>query len=287
MTETQTQTQAQAQAQTSRIAARFAACRAQGRAALVGYLTAYDPDRDASLAHILAACEAGLDVLELGVPFSDPTADGAEIQAAMVRALAAGATFDGALDLARAVRERFPDLPIVLFGYANPLLRAAGRLAEDGAGGGEAQLCRALAEVVDGLLVVDLPPEEAAILREPARAAGLDWIALSAPTSPPARRDRLVAGASGFIYAVSLTGVTGAALDASSEGVRAQIEDLRGRSELPVAVGFGVREPEQVAVLAQLADGVVVGSALVRAAKTGSEALAAKVQALRGACSRS
>ncbi|NVB42141.1 tryptophan synthase subunit alpha [Pseudenhygromyxa sp. WMMC2535] len=266
----------------SRIAARFRACADEGRAALVGYLTGYDPDRAGSLANLIAACEAGLDVLELGVPFSDPTADGPTIQEAMVRALGAGASLAGVLELAAEVRGRFPELPIVLFSYANPLLRAGDRHAE-----GLAGLCRELAELgIDGLLVVDLPPEEAAILRAPARDAGLDWIALSAPTSPPARRDRLVAVASGFVYAVSLTGVTGAALDAGSEALREQLADLRQRSELPIAVGFGVREPAQVAALAGQVDGVVVGSALVRAGQAGPEALAEAVAALRAATTR-
>jgi tryptophan synthase alpha chain len=267
-----------------RLAARFARCRDEGRAALVGYLTAFDPDREASLARLLAAVEAGVDVLELGVPFSDPTADGPEIQAAMVRALAAGASLAGVLELAAEVRRRDPDLPIVLFSYANPLLRACDR-DQDGAAG----FCRRLVALgVDALLVVDLPPEQAAILRDPARAAGLDWIGLCAPTSPPARRDRIVAGASGFVYAVSLTGVTGSALDADSEALREQLEDLRRRSsgELPIVVGFGIREPAQVAALAPRVDGVVVGSALVRAGREGVEALGELVAGLQRATAR-
>ncbi|PRP92143.1 Tryptophan synthase alpha chain [Enhygromyxa salina] len=265
-----------------RIGACFARCRAEGRAALVGYLTGFDPDRAASLEGLIAACEAGVDVLELGVPFSDPAADGPEIQAAMVRALAAGATLERVLELAAELRARFPELPIVLFSYANPLLSGARREPA-----GVAGFCARLRQVgVDGLLVVDLPPEEAAILREPARAAGLDWIALCAPTSPGPRRERLVRHASGFVYAVSLTGVTGAALDASSPALHAQLDDLRGRTELPICVGFGVREPAQVAALAPGVDGVVVGSALVRAAREGPEALRGLVASLRAATSR-
>jgi tryptophan synthase alpha chain len=266
----------------SRIAARFARCRAEGRAALVGYLTGYDPDRAGSLARLIGACEAGVDVLELGVPFSDPTADGPEIQAAMVRARAAGATLEGVLELAIAVRERFADLPIVLFSYANPLLRGCDRHPEGAAG-----FCRRLAAIgIDGLLVVDLPPEHTQVLRDPARAAGLDWIGLVAPTSTPARRDRVLASASGFVYAVSLTGVTGAALDADSEALRVQLDELRERSSLPIAVGFGVREPAQVAALALQVDGVVVGSALVRAGRESVASLAATVAALRAATPR-
>lgn len=259
----------------SRIAATFARCRAEGRAALVGYLTGWDPDRAGSLARLIAACEAGVDVLELGVPFSDPTADGPEIQAAMVRARAAGATLDGVLELAAELRGRFAELPIVLFSYANPLLRGLER---------DPDFCRRLATLgVDGLLIVDLPPEHAAILREPARAAGLDWIGLVAPTSTTQRRDRVLAGASGFVYAVSLTGVTGSALDASSDALRTQLDDLRERTSLPIAVGFGVREPAQVAALAPRVDGVVVGSALVRAGRDDVGSLATCVAALRAA----
>jgi tryptophan synthase alpha chain len=268
--------------QPGRIAARFAACRSRGRAALVGYLTGFDPDHAGSLASLLAACEAGVDVLELGVPFSDPTADGPEIQAAMVRALAAGASLERVLALASEVRQRFAELPIVLFSYANPLLRACDRDP-----GGAAGFCERLRELgVDALLVVDLPWEQAAILREPARAAGLDWIGLCAPTSPPARRDKIVEGASGFVYAVSLTGVTGAALDANSHALQAQLEDLRGRTELPIAVGFGIRDPAQVQALAARVDGVVVGSALVEASRSGPESLASLVASLRAATTR-
>lgn len=259
----------------SRIDEAFAACRAEGRAALVGYLTAFDPDREGSIARAVAACEAGVDVLELGVAFSDPTADGPEIQAAMLRALGAGSTLDGVLGVAAAIRERCPQ-PIVLFSYANPLLRM----------GPDAAVARASDAGIDGLLVVDLPPESADVLRGPARAAGLDWIGLCAPTSTAARRDRIVAASSGFVYAVSLTGVTGTALDASSLALAAQLEDLGRRTQLPIAVGFGVREPAQVRALAQRADGVVVGSALVRAGLEGVDALSARVRALAAALGR-
>jgi tryptophan synthase alpha chain len=264
----------------NRIAASLSRCRAEKRAALIGYLTAFDPDREGSLARLRAACAAGLDVLELGVPFSDPTADGPEIQAAMVRALRSGSTLAGVLELATILRSEFPELPIVLFSYANPLLRAAER---EGAPG----LCRRLVERgIDGLLIVDLPPESSAVLREPARAAGLDWIGLVAPTSTTRRRARVLASASGFVYAVSLTGVTGAALDTQSAALRRQLDDLRAATQLPIAVGFGVRSAEQVRALADIADAVVVGSALVRAGLEGAEALAAKVTELRTACDR-
>lgn len=256
----------------TRLGDTFAACREHRRAALVGYLTAFDPDRDASLERLLVACEAGVDVLELGVPFSDPTADGPEIQAAMGRARRAGASVEGVLELAARVRARV-STPIVLFSYANPLLRR----------GPDALVAGAVAAGIDALLVVDLPPEEAAILREPALRAGLDWVGLVAPTSPPRRRDAIVAASTGFVYAVSLTGVTGAPLDAHDAALAAQIDDLRARTRLPLAVGFGVRTPEQVAALARRCDAVVVGSALVRAAGQNAATLRETVRALSAA----
>jgi tryptophan synthase alpha chain len=263
---------------TTRIAHAFARCEAERRAALVGYLTAYDPDREGSLARLRVACAAGLDILELGVAFSDPTADGPEIQAAMVRALQSGSTLDGVLELAASLRAEFPDVALVLFSYANPLLRALER---------EPDLMTRLAAIgLDALLVVDLPPESAAPLREPARAAGLDWIGLVAPTTTPARRTKILAAASGFVYAVSLTGVTGAALDASSTTLHAKLAELHASTSLPIVVGFGVRAPEQVAALAGVAEGVVVGSALVRAGQAGGEALATCVTSLRAATRR-
>lgn len=263
---------------TTRIAHAFARCEAERRAALVGYLTAFDPDREGSLARLRAACAAGLDILELGVPFSDPTADGPEIQAAMVRALQAQSTLGGVLELAATLRTEFPDLAIVLFSYANPLLRALERDAEF--------MARLVAQGIDALLVVDLPPESAEVLRAPARAQGLDWIGLVAPTTTPARRAKVVAAASGFVYAVSLTGVTGAALDTSSTALHAKLAELHESTPLPIVVGFGVRSAEQVSALAGVAAGVVVGSALVRAGQDGVEALTTKVVELRAATRR-
>jgi len=257
------------------LAARFAACAAEGRAALVGYLTAFDPDRAASLDRLCAACEAGLDVLELGVPFSDPSADGPTIQAAMVRALASGATVAATLELAAELRRRV-DVPIVLFGYANPLLRF----------GPQALVERAGQAGVAGLLVVDLPPEHSAPLRGPAQARGLDWIGLVAPTTTPRRRAAVLAGASGFVYAVSLTGVTGTVLDPADPRLHDGLAALRASTRLPIVVGFGVRTAGDVHTLARSADGVVVGSALVEAGNRGPAALAELVGELRAATRR-
>lgn len=259
----------------SRVAERFAQARADGRAALIGYLTAFDPSRRGSLERIFAACEAGLDVLELGVPFSDPTADGPTIQAAMTRALSAGATLSATLALAAEVRARF-DLPIVLFSYANPLLTYGPENLVD-------EACRV---GIDALLVVDLPPEHAGVLRSPARARALDWIGLVAPTTTQRRRDAVLAGSSGFVYAVSLTGVTGAPLDPEDPRLHAGLASLRAATSLPIAVGFGVRTPSDVRALARHADGVIVGSALVSAGERGAGELGELVAGLRAATGR-
>lgn len=257
-----------------RIAETFAACEAEGRAALVGYLTAFDPDREGSLARLEAAVKSGVDVLELGVPFSDPTADGTTVQGAMLRARAAGATVDGVLGLATELRQRF-DGPIVLFSYANPLLRL-----------GDALGPRLAAAGIDAVLVVDLPPEHAAELREPLAAAGIGWVGLVAPTTPEDRLAKVVETASSFVYAVALRGVTGAVLDAEDSELTARLAAIRALSRRPVAVGFGVREPAQAAALAQHADGVVVGSALVEASMKGVAELSQTVAALRDALPR-
>lgn len=263
----------------SRIGDAFCTAAQQGRAALVGYLTAFDPDEDNSAERLYAACEAGLDVLELGVPFSDPTADGPGIQAAMVRALSAGATVDGVLSLAKSVRERF-ETPIVLFSYANPLLRRAPGIFADAKAAG-----------VDGLLVVDLPPEHGGRFRAGAARAGLDWVPLVAPTTPDARVGRVVADATGFVYAVTLKGVTGSALGAQradrAAALTAQLRRIRSHTDRPVAAGFGVRTPDDVRVLAAAADGVVVGTALIEAAHESTADMAGLVQALRAATERS
>jgi tryptophan synthase alpha chain len=257
-----------------RIAAAFAKARAEQRSALVAYLTAFDGGREHSLACLQAAVDAGADVLELGVPFSDPTADGGAIQAAMVRALGAGATLKGVLALAGELRSRC-DVPIVLFGYCNPLVRM-----------GADQFARAAAECgIDAVLVVDLPAECCMPLRTPVRAAGLDWIGLVAPTTTPQRLGRIVAVTSGFLYAITLRGVTGAALGEGDDELRGQVARIRELTDLPIAAGFGVRGPAQARALSWC-DGVVVGSALVEAAVRGPEALATDVRALKEALQR-
>ena len=241
----------------SRIAATFTALRAAGRKGLVGYLTAGDPDLTASLRHFRRAAELGVDVLEIGIPFSDPTADGPTIQAAGQRALAAGTTVAGVLELVRQLR-RDIQTPIVLFGYVNPLFAY-----------GFENVCRDAADAgADGLLVVDLPAEEAAELRQFAAPRGLDLIPLIAPTTPIDRARTILAEASGFVYYIMVTGVTGTRA-ALPHDVAEHVKVLRTCTGLPIAAGFGVSSGEQAAAAARHADAVVVGSALVEAAAKG------------------
>lgn len=255
----------------------FARLRRQKKKALIGYLTVGYPT-PAMLPRLAAACaEGGLDLLELGVPFSDPLADGPTIQAASQRALAQGVTPAGILRQVRNLRRQGLALPIVLMTYYNPVLRyGVRRFCGDTARSG-----------ADGIIVPDLPPEEAAELRAAARRAGLDLIFLAAPTSSRERLRRIARASSGFIYYVSLTGVTGARSRLPRElasGVRA----LRRMTRLPVCVGFGVSRPEQVRALARFADGVIVGSALLdRIGRPGGSAPGRArdfVRGLRRAC---
>jgi tryptophan synthase alpha chain len=242
----------------NRLVERMAACRARGEKALVAYLTAGDPTLDETVELVVEAARAGADVIELGMPWSDPSADGPVIQRAMERALstggAAGRTVDKTLEVARRVRAQ-TDVPIVLFGYYNPLFVY-----------GESRLARAAREAgVDGVLVVDLPPEEAAGLDGALGGEGLVRVPLLAPTTSPERARAIAAPGGGFAYYVALTGVTGAGhLDV--EEVARRVEELRpSLGALPLAVGFGIKDGPTAARVAAIADAVVVGSAIVRA----------------------
>jgi len=235
-----------------RLATCFARCRDEGRAALVGYLTAGDPDPETSLALFRRLAEI-VDVIEIGMPFSDPMADGPVIQAASERALAAGTHMDDVFRITSALRKDHPALGIVLMGYANTAFAPGyARFAEQAADAG-----------ADGVLIVDLPPEESGVLDAALAAHGLHSIRLLAPTSSEERIRRVTAGAGGFIYYVSLTGITGARAGDADE-IRRHVGAIRAHSTLPVCVGFGIKSPEQARKIAAFADGVVVGSHLVQ-----------------------
>jgi tryptophan synthase alpha chain len=241
---------------TTRIDDRFATLQAQGRAALVTFLTAGDPDADSSLAILKALPQAGADMIELGMPFTDPMADGPAIQASSQRALHAGQTLKKTLAMVRAFRQTDNATPIILMGYYNPIYVY----------GVEKFLRDAKSAGVDGLIVVDLPPEEDEELCLPALKSGLNFIRLATPTTDDRRLPAVLANTSGFVYYVSITGLTGmAAPDAGA--VSAAIARIRRHSKLPVAVGFGVRSAAQARAIAESADGVVVGSALIEELK--------------------
>lgn len=236
----------------TRIRRRFAELEAQGRKAFVAFLTAGDPSLERTLEIAIGLEEAGADVLELGVPFSDPLADGPVIQRASERALRRGTTLAGVLEAVRRIRAR-SRLPLLLFSYLNPLLRYGfSRLTHEARDAG-----------VDAVLVTDLPPEEAEEWLGAARGASLDTVFLAAPTSPEQRLRRVTEASTGFVYAVSRTGVTGERETLSADA-RPLVARIKGLTPVPVALGFGISTPEQVAAAAQVADGVVVGSALVR-----------------------
>jgi tryptophan synthase alpha chain len=236
----------------SRIERRFAALRREGRAGLVAYLTAGDPDLETSYRLFSGLAAAGADLIEIGMPFSDPMADGPAIQAAGQRALKAGIGLRRTLALARRLRSGDDATPIVLMGYYNPIYRyGVDRFVSDAVDAG-----------VDGAIVVDLPPEEDAELAGPARAAGLDIIRLATPTSDDDRLPRIVAGAGGFLYYAAIAGITGTRA-ADTGAVAAAVARLRRFTALPIAVGFGIKSPQQAAEVACAADAAVVGSALV------------------------
>jgi tryptophan synthase alpha chain len=239
---------------TTRIDARFAELKRQGRSAFVTYLMAGDPDPETSLALIKALPKAGADVIEFGIPFTDPMADGPSIQAAGLRALKAGMTLKKTLELVRAFRKDDDATPLVLMGYYNPIyIYGVDRFLTDAKSAG-----------VDGLIIVDLPPEEDTELCVPALKAGLNFIRLATPTTDDRRLPAVLANTSGFVYYVSITGITGAAA-ADSKAVSAAVTRIKRHTQLPVCVGFGIRTAEAARAIAENADGAVVGTALVDA----------------------
>jgi tryptophan synthase alpha chain len=237
---------------TTRIDRRFAALKDEGRPALVTFVTAGDPDYDTSLAIVKALPKAGADVIELGMPFTDPMADGPVIQAAGLRALEAGADMQQTLSMVQQFRKENNTTPIVLMGYANPILQY-----------GNEKFCADSAKAgVDGLIIVDLPPEESEELEAAAKKNGLDFIRLLTPTTDASRIPTVVKNASGFLYYVSVTGITGAA-KANPESIRPHIEQIRKETKLPIAIGFGIKTPEDAKALSKIGNAVVVGSAIV------------------------
>ncbi len=236
----------------SRIDAKFAELAGAGRKAFVAYVMAGDPDFETSLEVVRGLPGAGVDVIELGLPFTDPMADGPTIQLAGQRALDGGMTLERTLELARAFRDGDQTTPIVLMGYYNPIYSR-----------GVGQFLSAAKEAgIDGLIVVDLPPEEDSELCLPAQAAGLNFIRLATPTTDDKRLPRVLQNTSGFVYYVSITGITGAA-EAQAGDVGPEVARIKSATDLPLVVGFGVNTPAKSRAIAEVADGVVVGSAIV------------------------
>jgi tryptophan synthase alpha chain len=237
----------------SRIERRFAALRDAGRAGLVTFLMAADPDRETFLEILQGLPGAGADLIEIGFPFSDPMADGPVIQAAGLRALKAGIDLAGVIDLVRRFRAGDDATPIILMGYYNPIYRyGVARFLDDAKAAG-----------IDGLIIVDLPPEEDGELCNPARDAGIDFVRLTAPTTDDARLPVVLRRSSGFVYYVAIAGITGTR-SATTASIAAAVARLRRHSDLPIAVGFGIKTPAQAAAIAREADAAVVGSALVQ-----------------------
>ncbi|MCE8418222.1 tryptophan synthase subunit alpha [Rhodovulum sulfidophilum] len=237
----------------TRIDAKFAALKAENRKAFVAYVMAGDPDYATSLDIVKGLPAAGVDIIELGLPFTDPMADGPTIQLAGQRALDGGQTLQKTLELARAFRAGDDSTPIVMMGYFNPIHSR----------GVERFLTEAKEAGIDGLIVVDLPPEEDTELCLPAKAAGLDFIRLATPTTDDRRLPRVLQNTGGFVYYVSITGITGAAA-AEAADVAPEIARIKAKTDLPVIVGFGIRSPENARAMAAVADGAVVGSAIVK-----------------------
>ena len=236
-----------------RIANRFAALKRTGRGGLVTFVTAGDPDADTSMQILRRLPAAGADLIEIGMPFTDPMADGPAIQASSLRALNGGQTLARTLDMAGQLRRADAEVPIVLMGYFNPIH----------AYGPDRFLGDAIAAGVDGLIIVDLPPEEDEALCVSAIAAGINWVRLATPTTDEGRLPKVLANASGFVYYVSILGITGTK-SVMIEATAAAVRRLRAVTSLPVAVGFGIKTPEQAAEVARVADAAVVGSALVQ-----------------------
>ncbi|WP_412508994.1 tryptophan synthase subunit alpha [Roseovarius sp. SYSU LYC5161] len=236
----------------TRIDAKFADLRAAGRKAFVAYVMAGDPDYETSLDIVKGLPGAGVDIIELGQPFTDPMADGPTIQLAGQRALEGGQTLDRTLQIARELRKSDDTTPIVLMGYYNPIYsRGVGRFLTEAKEAG-----------IDGLIVVDLPPEEDDELCIPAQKAGLNFIRLATPTTDDKRLPKVLTNTSGFLYYVSITGITGAA-DAEAGDVGPEVRRIEAKTDLPIIVGFGIKTPERSRAIAEVADGAVVGSAIV------------------------
>lgn len=245
----------------TRIDAKFADLKSRGKKAFVSYIMAGDPDYDRSLEIVRGLPEAGVDIIELGLPFTDPMADGPTIQAAGQRALASGMTLQRTLDMARAFREQDDTTPLVLMGYYNPIYsRGVKKFLTDAKEAG-----------IDGLIVVDLPPEEDDELCIPAQAAGLNFIRLATPTTDDERLPKVLQNTSGFVYYVSITGITGAA-EAQAGDVSPEVARIKAKTDLPVVVGFGIRSPDTARAIASVADGAVVGSAIVSRIAEGASA---------------
>ncbi|MBQ2260058.1 MAG: tryptophan synthase subunit alpha [Loktanella sp.] len=236
----------------TRIDAKFAQLRAENRKAFVAYVMAGDPDYDKGLEIVKGLPGAGVDIIELGMPFTDPMADGATIQLAGQRALASGQTLEKTLDYARALRETDDTTPIVMMGYYNPIYSR----------GVENFLADAVFAGIDGLIIVDLPPEEDDELCIPAQKAGINFIRLATPTTDDKRLPKVLENTSGFVYYVSMTGITGTA-DVQADSVAPEVARIKAKTDLPVIVGFGIKTPEAARAVAQVADGAVVGSAIV------------------------